>query len=178
MECVHLMEQPKLHTQACMHLYSEFLEQVILKLYLARVQIVVQEYLKWPRYRCVNVLERNGNPPLQISLLEVYLPRGVLGLWLATFLRVARGVDLARLSPRAKRAKSDWQATVTLGCPRWYRLDRTHVPNLHIIMRRRLLGQMMMAVTLRQLVASTSSILIWGSVWGFPSIIEISVRKF
>jgi hypothetical protein len=45
-------------------------------------------------------------------------------------------------------------------------------------MRRRLLGQMM-AVTLRQLVASTSSILIWGSVWGFPSIIEISVlRKF
>jgi hypothetical protein len=44
-------------------------------------------------------------------------------------------------------------------------------------MRRRLLGQMM-AVTLRQLVASTSSILIWGSVWGFPSIIEIPVRKF
>jgi hypothetical protein len=41
----------------------------------------------------------------------------------------------------------------------------------------RLLGQMM-AVTLRQLVATTSSILIWGSVWGFPSIIEISVRKF
>jgi hypothetical protein len=40
-------------------------------------------------------------------------------------------------------------------------------------MRRRLLGQMM-AVTLRQLSASTSSIL----VWGFPSIIEISVRKF
>jgi hypothetical protein len=35
----------------------------------------------------------------------------------------------------------------------------------------------MMAVTLRQ-PASTSSILIWGSVWGFPSIIEISVRKF
>jgi hypothetical protein len=45
-------------------------------------------------------------------------------------------------------------------------------------MMRRLLGQMM-AVMLRQLViASTSSILIWGSVWGFPSIIEISVRKF
>jgi hypothetical protein len=44
-------------------------------------------------------------------------------------------------------------------------------------MRRRLLGQMM-AVTLRQLAASTSSILIWGSVWGFPSIIDISVRKF
>jgi hypothetical protein len=35
----------------------------------------------------------------------------------------------------------------------------------------------MMTVTLRQLAASTSSILIWGSVWGFPSIIEISVRK-
>jgi hypothetical protein len=39
------------------------------------------------------------------------------------------------------------------------------------------LGQMM-AVTLRQLSASTSSIVIWGSVWRFPSIIEISVRKF
>jgi hypothetical protein len=56
-------------------------------------------------------------------------------------------------------------------------VDRTRVPNMHIIMRRRLLGQMM-AVTLRQLVASTSSIFIWGSVWGFPSIIEISGRKF
>jgi hypothetical protein len=44
-------------------------------------------------------------------------------------------------------------------------------------MRRRLLGQMM-AVTLRQLSASTSLILIWSSVWGFPSIIEISVRRF
>jgi hypothetical protein len=43
-------------------------------------------------------------------------------------------------------------------------------------MRSRLLGQMV-AVTLRQLVASASSILIWGNVWGFPSIIEISVRK-
>jgi hypothetical protein len=43
-------------------------------------------------------------------------------------------------------------------------------------MRRRLLGQMM-AVPLRQLAASTSSILIWGSIWGFPSMIEISVRK-
>jgi hypothetical protein len=44
-------------------------------------------------------------------------------------------------------------------------------------MRRRLLGQVM-AVTLRQLVASTSSILIWGSVWGFPSKNEISVKIF
>jgi hypothetical protein len=43
---------------------------------------------------------------------------------------------------------------------------------MHIIIRRRL-GQMM-----AELVASTSSILIWGSVWGFPSIIEISVGKF
>jgi hypothetical protein len=56
--------------------------------------------------------------PFQLSLLEVCLPRGVLGLWLATFLRVARGVDLARIRPRVKRAKSDWRATVTLGCPR------------------------------------------------------------
>jgi hypothetical protein len=55
------------------------------------------------------------------------------------------------------------------------KLDRTRVPNMHITMRRRLLGQMM-AVTLIQLVASTSSIFIW--VWGFPSIIEISGRKF
>jgi hypothetical protein len=36
----------------------------------------------------------------------------------------------------------------------------------------------MMALMLRQFVASTSSIHIWGSVWGFPSIIEISERKF
>jgi hypothetical protein len=35
--------------------------------------------------------------------------------------------------------------------------------------RRRLLGQIK-AVTVRQLAASTSSILICGSVWGFPSI--------
>jgi hypothetical protein len=56
-------------------------------------------------------------------------------------------------------------------------LDRTHVPNLHIIMRPRLLEQMM-AVTLRQLSASSSSILIWVSIWGFPCITEISVRKF
>jgi hypothetical protein len=35
-----------------------------------------------------------------------------------------------------------------------------------------------MTVTLRQLSASTSSILIWVSVWGLPFIIEISVRKF
>jgi hypothetical protein len=56
-------------------------------------------------------------------------------------------------------------------------LDRTHVPNMHIIMRRRLLWQLM-AVTMRQPSASASSILIWGSVWGFPRITEISVRKF
>jgi hypothetical protein len=43
MECVHLKEQPE-HRQhipyTSLHLYSEILEQVILKLYLARVQIV------------------------------------------------------------------------------------------------------------------------------------------
>jgi hypothetical protein len=71
-------------------------------------------------------------------------------------------------------AAMEWGGRTGAGKPqRSSILDRTHVPNLHIIMRRRLLGQMM-AVTLRQLVASTSSIL-----WGFPSIIEIiSVRKF
>jgi hypothetical protein len=31
---------------------------------------------------------------------------------------MVREVDLARLSPRVKRVQSDWQATVTLGCPR------------------------------------------------------------
>jgi hypothetical protein len=36
----------------------------------------VQEYLKWPRCRYVNVLERNGNPPLQISLFEVCFTSG------------------------------------------------------------------------------------------------------
>jgi hypothetical protein len=34
------------------------------------------------------------------------------------FLPMQRGADLARLIPRVKRAQSDWQATVTLGCPR------------------------------------------------------------
>jgi hypothetical protein len=46
------------------------------------------------------------------------LPRGVQGLWLAAFFRVVREVDLARLSPRVKRAQSDWRVTATLGCPR------------------------------------------------------------
>jgi hypothetical protein len=36
----------------------------------------------------------------------------------------------------------------------------------------------MIAVMLKQPSASTSSILILSSVWGFTSIIEISVRKF
>jgi hypothetical protein len=27
------------------------------------------------------------------------------------------------LSPRVKKAESNWRATVTLGCPRWYSLD-------------------------------------------------------
>jgi hypothetical protein len=31
---------------------------------------------------------------------------------------VERGAELARLSPRVKRAQFDWRATVTLGCPR------------------------------------------------------------
>jgi hypothetical protein len=52
-------------------------------------------------------------------------------------------------------------------------VDRTHVPNLHIIMRRRLLGRMM-AVTLLQRHQS----LFGESIWGFPCITEISVRKF
>jgi hypothetical protein len=55
----------------------------------------------------LNVLESNGKSPLQISLLEVCLPRGVLGLWLATFLREARRAELARLSPRVERGLSD-----------------------------------------------------------------------
>jgi hypothetical protein len=33
---------------------------------------------------------------------------------------VVREADLARLSPRVKRAQSNWRATVALGCPRWF----------------------------------------------------------
>jgi hypothetical protein len=39
------------------------------------------------------------------------------------FFANAKGAELARLSPRVKRAESDWQATVTLGCPRWELLN-------------------------------------------------------
>jgi hypothetical protein len=79
----------------------------------------VQGYLfKWPRCRYLNIGEE-WKIPLQISLLEVCLARGVQVLRLATFIHVGRGADIARLSPRAKRAKSDWWATVTLGCPWW-----------------------------------------------------------
>jgi hypothetical protein len=46
MECVHLKEQPELHAQADMHLYSEILEQVILKLSGKSPNRQVQEYLK------------------------------------------------------------------------------------------------------------------------------------
>jgi hypothetical protein len=46
---------------------------------------------------------------------------------LATILREVRGAELARLSPRVERAESDWQATVTLGCPRWQQLAVTTV---------------------------------------------------
>jgi hypothetical protein len=43
MECVHLKEQPERRQHiryTRLYLYSEILEQVILKLYLARIQIV------------------------------------------------------------------------------------------------------------------------------------------
>jgi hypothetical protein len=84
--------------------------QVIFKLYLASPNH------KWPRCMYLNILEWKS--PLQISLLEVCLPGGVQGLWLATFFRVVREVDMASLSPRVKRAQCDWRATVTLGWPR------------------------------------------------------------
>jgi hypothetical protein len=113
MECVHLKEQPEPHRTFhtnCISLYSEIPpEQVIFKLYLARVQIVsasVPEVTSMQVFECIG---EEWKSPLQISLLEVCLPRGV---------RVVREVDFARLSPRVKRAQSDWQATVTLGCPR------------------------------------------------------------
>jgi hypothetical protein len=54
------------------------------------------------------------------------------------------------------------------GRERRYWLDWTHVPNLHIIMRRADWDR------LRQPSASTSSILIWGSVWGFPSMTPLT----
>jgi hypothetical protein len=54
----------------------------------------------------------------------------IQGLWLVTFLLAARGVDLARLSPGVKRAESDWQANVTLGCPRWLKVGwQCHIIN-------------------------------------------------
>jgi hypothetical protein len=64
--------------------------------------------LKWPR------LQESRYPCLRF----VYL-REFQGLWLATFLPVQRGADLARLKPMVKRAQSDWRVTVTLVCPRW-----------------------------------------------------------
>jgi hypothetical protein len=75
MECVHLKEQLE-HRQhipyTSLHLYSEILEQVI---YGKSPNRQVQAYLKLSRCRCVNVLERNGNPhsryPCLVPLLGI-----------------------------------------------------------------------------------------------------------
>jgi hypothetical protein len=83
MECVHLKEQPERRQNSPytnLHLYSEILEQVILKLYLARVQLVrarVPDVTSMQVFECIG---EEWKSPLQISLLEVCLPRGVQGL--------------------------------------------------------------------------------------------------
>jgi hypothetical protein len=124
MECVHLKEQSerRQHIQCTSHAFSQWDPRTSCFKTLSGTSPnrQVQAYLKWPQCRCVNVLERNGNPPLQISLLEVYLPGlGVQGLWLAIFLRAAREVDLARLlKVQGRRDPSPTEATVTIGCPR------------------------------------------------------------
>jgi hypothetical protein len=59
-------------------LYSEIPEQVIFKLYLARVQIVsasVPEVTSMQVFECIG---EEWKSPLQISLLKVCLPRGVV----------------------------------------------------------------------------------------------------
>jgi hypothetical protein len=89
--------------------YSEIPEQVIFRLYLARVQIVTTTHWSYLDCRCLNVLERNGNPHSRYPWSRfVYLRSS--RLWSATFLYVQRGADLARLIPRVKRAQSDCDA--------------------------------------------------------------------
>jgi hypothetical protein len=79
MECVHLKEQPERHST--FHTNSEIPEQVIFKLYLARVQIVsasVPEVTSMQVFECIGeVLERNGNPHSKYPcLMFVYLEDG------------------------------------------------------------------------------------------------------
>jgi hypothetical protein len=82
MECVHLKEKPERHSTFhtnCIILYSEIPEQVIFELYLARAQIgsaSVPEVTSMQVFECIGV---DWKSPLQISLLEVCLPRGVQG---------------------------------------------------------------------------------------------------
>jgi hypothetical protein len=52
-------------------------------------------------------------------------------------------------------------------------VHRTHVPNLHIIMRRADWGRWWLWPFCLNVINPY-----WGSVWGFTSIIEISARKF
>jgi hypothetical protein len=62
--------------------------------------------------------ERNGNPHYRYPCLRLVYHwelKAVIGY---LFLHGGREADLARLSPRVKRAQFDWRVTVTLGCPR------------------------------------------------------------
>jgi hypothetical protein len=121
MECVHLKEQPDYGSTLPGYMHCIQWDPRISYFWIIwqESQVVfVQGYLKWPRCRYLNVLERNGKYPLQISLLEVCLPRGVLGLWLATF-REVRGAELARLSPRVEGGLTDcnpWMSKMPLSC--------------------------------------------------------------
>jgi hypothetical protein len=60
--------------------YSEIPEQVIFKLYLARVQIVIASVPEVTSMQVFECIGEEWKSPLQISLLEVCLPRGVQGL--------------------------------------------------------------------------------------------------
>jgi hypothetical protein len=82
MECVHLKEQPERRQHipyTSLHLYSEILEQVILK----PSGKAKSPSVNIPEVTSMQVCECIGEEwksPLQISLLEVCLPQGVQGL--------------------------------------------------------------------------------------------------
>jgi hypothetical protein len=80
MECGHLKEEAERPQHVPHKQYSEIPEQVIFKLYLARVQIIsasIPEVTSMQVFECIG---EEWKSPLQISLLEVCLPRGVQGL--------------------------------------------------------------------------------------------------
>jgi hypothetical protein len=101
MECVHLKEQPGRHST--FHTNCIFVQRDPRTSYFKTLS-GVPEVTSMQVFKCIG---EEWKSTLQISLLEVCLPRGVQRLRLATFFRLMREVDLARLSPRMKRAQSD-----------------------------------------------------------------------